>query len=54
VAALERFQAGDDPAQGVDVERRMTESREQLARVGAPEYLKELEGTIGADPLCGQ
>ena len=30
--------------------RRLAESRRQLARVSAPAYLKELAGTIGADP----
>jgi hypothetical protein len=29
---------------------RLEESRRQLARVSSPEYLNELEGTIGADP----
>jgi len=29
---------------------RLDESRRQLARVSSPEYLNELEGTIGADP----
>jgi hypothetical protein len=51
--ALERFQEGGDAAQGVDTGRRLAESRKQLARVGAPDYLRELEGTIGADPYCG-
>jgi hypothetical protein len=29
---------------------RLDESRRQLARVSSPDYLQELEGTIGADP----
>jgi hypothetical protein len=53
LCAIERFQAGGDVLRGVDIEARLDESRRQLARVGAPEYLTELEGTIGADPFCG-
>jgi hypothetical protein len=30
---------------------RLEEARLQLARVSAPAYLRELEGTIGADPF---
>ena len=30
---------------------RLEEVRLQLARVSAPAYLRELEGTIGADPF---
>jgi hypothetical protein len=30
---------------------RLEEARSQLARVAAPAYLQELEGTIGADPF---
>jgi hypothetical protein len=30
---------------------RLEEARSQLARVSAPAYLRELEGTIGADPF---
>jgi hypothetical protein len=37
----------------VDIDGRLTESRAQLERVSASQYLKELEGTIGADPFCG-
>ena len=37
-------------SRGEGIEERLAESRRQLARVSAPEYLKELEGTIGADP----
>jgi hypothetical protein len=33
---------------------RLAEARVQLARVSAPAYLQELEGTIGADPFHGQ
>ncbi len=31
--------------------RPLEEARLQLARVSAPAYLQELEGTIGADPF---
>jgi hypothetical protein len=51
--ALEQFQNSGSEQQGVDIEGRLTESRRQLARVSAPEYLGELEGTIGADPFHG-
>jgi phosphoenolpyruvate carboxykinase (diphosphate) len=54
VAALEAFQASGAPATGIDVELRLAEARGQLARAGAAGYLKELEGTIGADPFHGQ
>jgi hypothetical protein len=53
-AALEAFRAGGAPATGVDTESRLVEVRRQLARVRAPEYLKELVGTIGADPFHSQ
>jgi phosphoenolpyruvate carboxykinase (diphosphate) len=33
---------------------RLEEALLQLARVSAPDYLRELEGTIGADPFHGQ
>jgi hypothetical protein len=33
------------------MENRLEEARLQLARVGVPEYLSELRGTIGADPF---
>jgi hypothetical protein len=45
ISALEAFRAE---------ESRLKEAREQLARVSAPAYLRELEGTIGADPFHGQ
>jgi len=51
--ALEQFQTSGAAPQGVDLEWRVIASRRQLARVGAPEYLSELEGTIGADPFRG-
>ena len=39
---------------GVDIEERLALVDRQLARVSAPFYLRELDGTIGADPLHGQ
>jgi hypothetical protein len=53
LSAIERFQATGDVLRGEGIQERLAESRRQLARVGAPEYLRELEGTIGADPSCG-
>jgi len=50
--SLQRFQAGGAPVRGVDLDARLGVARSQLARVTAPDYLKELEGTIGADPCC--
>jgi hypothetical protein len=54
VRALEEWAATGRPAEGVDLEERLAESERQLARLSAPEYLVELEGTIGADPFHGQ
>jgi len=51
--AVEAFQAAGEPLRGTSVAERLAESRRQLARVSAPEYLRELSGTIGADPSCG-
>jgi hypothetical protein len=53
LAAVERFQAGGDVMRGVDIDSRLAEACKQLARVSSPAYLKELEGTIGADPFFG-
>ena len=53
LAAIERFQTGGDVVRGVDIDERLAESCKQLARVSSPAYLKELRGTIGADPFCG-
>jgi phosphoenolpyruvate carboxykinase (diphosphate) len=54
IAALEAFHTAGGGAAGFDVEFRLVEARKQLAHRRAPEYLKELEGTIGADPFRGQ
>jgi hypothetical protein len=37
-----------------DLEKRLDLVRRELARVSSPSYLRELRGTIGADPLHGQ
>ena len=42
------------PTPDVDLAFRLAEAKKQLARVSAAEYLRELEGTIGADPFHGQ
>ena len=53
LGALERFRAGCDVLRGVDIDSRLAEACRQLARVSGHGYLKELEGTIGADPFFG-
>jgi hypothetical protein len=60
-AALERFRAGSDsPARcGLGLEERDLQDRQdlvrhELERVSGPAYLRELRGTIGADPFHGQ
>lgn len=45
------LQTAPSPAPNLDLEYRLEEARSQLARVSAPAYLQELEGTIGADPF---
>ncbi len=55
-AALKTFLASSaehGPA-FADIEKRLALVDRQLARLYAPSYLKELEGTIGADPFHGQ
>jgi hypothetical protein len=57
IHALEEYSAAREAAgfrDEIDACARLTEARTQLARVGAPEYLDELVGTIGADPFHGQ
>jgi len=54
IAALEGLSAGGAVGSGIDVARQLVEARKQLARVSAADYLKELVGTIGADPFHGQ
>lgn len=51
---LEEFEKTGSPAPGVSLPDRLAEVRKQLKRVSAPEYLRELEGTLGADPFHGQ
>jgi phosphoenolpyruvate carboxykinase (diphosphate) len=53
VGALERFLTGGDVLRGVDIDSRLAEACRQLARVSGQGYLKELTGTIGADPYFG-
>ena len=53
VGALERFRAGGDVLRGVDIDSRLAEACRQLARASGNGYLKELTGTIGADPFFG-
>jgi hypothetical protein len=52
--ALEEFRASglEIPPQ-LDLEARVAAAKDRLALVGSPEYLSELMGTIGADPLFG-
>lgn len=52
LAALADFEASIHP--GIDAERRLAYARRQFARVESPDYLRELLGTIGADPFLGQ
>ncbi len=54
VRAIEEFRDSEAVFEGFDIESRLADSRQQLARVSAPEHLSELEGTIGADPCCGE
>jgi hypothetical protein len=52
-SALKAFQASSAEwaPSGVDIEERLALVDLQLARVSAPNYLRELQGTIGADPF---
>jgi hypothetical protein len=52
VAALEAFRSnsGQVPPD-IDVDERLAAAHQQLSRVSAPQYVKELVGTIGADPF---
>jgi len=54
VRALEEFCASGAAVHGFDLESRLAESRRQFAKCSAPEYLQELEGTIGADAFPAQ
>jgi hypothetical protein len=53
VLALEQFQAGPTARNLPDLALRIEVANRELARVGAPAYLEELSGTIGADPFTG-
>lgn len=51
---VDRFRAQMQGSAGVlelKLDRRAKYAQEQLRRVSAPEYLEELRGTLGADPL---
>jgi hypothetical protein len=52
VAALENFRREGRPAININIAKRLSIARDQLARVSSPAYLEELRGTIGADPAC--
>jgi hypothetical protein len=43
-----------DCADELNLVRRLEHARQTLARIGAPEYVNTLAGTIGADPSCAQ
>jgi hypothetical protein len=53
VRSLAEFRGSGAEAGEVDVEGRLAESRIRLKHVSSPEYLNELRGTIGADPMDG-
>jgi hypothetical protein len=54
IAALEAFARTGFSSPEVNVESRLSDARRQLANRSTAAYLKELEGTIGADPFHGQ
>jgi len=41
-----------DEAQRLGIAERLAHARAELERVSSPSYIGELQGTIGADPLC--
>jgi len=54
INSLEDFQSRpgfQDEAEQLDIGGRLDYARAELARVSAPAYLVELQGTLGADPL---
>jgi len=52
--SLEEFRvSGLEIPPHLELEARIQTAKDTLARVGSPDYLKELTGTIGADPLFG-
>jgi hypothetical protein len=52
VAALENFRREGLPAININIAKRLSIARDQMARASSPAYLEELQGTIGADPAC--
>lgn len=49
IQSLESFSFSGTPS--IDIKERLAYARAQRIRVGSPAYLKELVGTIGADPF---
>ncbi|KAJ1479000.1 hypothetical protein T484DRAFT_2907538 [Baffinella frigidus] len=45
---------GKQIASDLKLETRLRQTKEQLARVEAPQYLKSLEGSLGVDPAIYQ
>ena len=54
VADLQKFQQTALSSRDFNVDERIHQARAQLARVSSSLYIKELRGTIGADPFSGQ
>ena len=51
IAALEKCKQTVSGPCDFNVEERLHQARAKLSRVSSPDYLKELRGTIGADPF---
>jgi hypothetical protein len=52
IKSLESYRASwTETGGGIDIDARLTAAKREFGRVSAPSYLKELEGTIGADPF---
>ena len=49
---LEAFRREGLPAVNINIAKRLSIARDQMARASSPAYLEELRGTIGADPNC--
>ncbi len=50
VAAIEAFRREGLPAININLAKRLSIARDQMARASSPAYLEELNGTIGVDP----
>ncbi len=46
-----KLEGHEDLAESMDIQGRLEKAKAQLKKVKSPDYLKSLEGTIGADPL---